>query len=272
MPGLELKYELGISEARRFIRSLPRTPVKQPSFIAQSGRSLRMSLREKPGAIRLAGLNRIRIIEPLLSSAKGMRVWSDSDTGVSGWEFLFDVGRLFLLISPELYRGFSGEGQVLERLATGGWEESLSHVQAQLAWQSQLDISDLSSQTGFNEEDVASSMAVLGSRGLAGYDVATGKYFHRILPFELDKVEQMQPRLKGAKKLLEDKRVKISEKISDEEFDLQVGGSGVDHLVRIRNDQDKCTCPWFCKYLGQRGPCKHILAARMYIGEGEQES
>ncbi|MFC8869784.1 SWIM zinc finger family protein [Streptomyces sp. NPDC057148] len=24
-----------------------------------------------------------------------------------------------------------------------------------------------------------------------------------------------------------------------------------------------CTCPWWAKYRGGRGPCKHMLAARM---------
>ncbi|MDR1187609.1 MAG: SWIM zinc finger domain-containing protein [Bifidobacteriaceae bacterium] len=26
--------------------------------------------------------------------------------------------------------------------------------------------------------------------------------------------------------------------------------------------QDRCTCPWWVKYHGTRGPCKHVLAAR----------
>jgi uncharacterized Zn finger protein len=27
--------------------------------------------------------------------------------------------------------------------------------------------------------------------------------------------------------------------------------------------QDTCTCPWWGKHQGTRGPCKHVLAARI---------
>lgn len=269
MPGLELRYEISASEARRFVRSLTHGGApKQPRFVMQSGKSLRLSIREKPGAIRLTGVDRVRSLEPLLGAAKGLRIWADAESGVSGWEVVFDVGRFFLLVSPELYRGFSGEGQVLERLATGNWQDALADVQAQLAWQSMINTEEISKQAGVSQEDIRSALAVLGSRGLAGFDVSAGAYFHRVLPFELDKVEELQPRLKGANKLLEDGRVRIAEQISEDECDLLVGGTGVEHSVRLRSDQDKCTCPWFSKYRGQRGPCKHILAARMFIEKG----
>jgi hypothetical protein len=26
---------------------------------------------------------------------------------------------------------------------------------------------------------------------------------------------------------------------------------------------DRCTCPWWGKHRGSRGPCKHVLAARI---------
>ena len=269
MPKLELKYEISPSEARSFIRALPRggSP-KQPTFITQVGKSLRLSFREKTKSIRLKGLDRIRVLEPLLPMTKGIRIWSD-ESGVSGWEILFEVGRLFLLVSPDLYRGFSGEGQILKKLALGNWEDALPHIQAQLNWQSEIKIDDLVKQTGLSNIDIQSALAVLGSRGLAGYDTSMEAYFHRVLPFELDKVESLQPRLKGAKKLLDEKKVNIAKKASEEEYDVLVAGTGVEHAVRIRNDQDKCTCPWFSKYQGQRGPCKHILAARMFLEEGE---
>ena len=28
---------------------------------------------------------------------------------------------------------------------------------------------------------------------------------------------------------------------------------------------DRCTCPWWGKHRGTRGPCKHVLAARMAV-------
>ena len=35
------------------------------------------------------------------------------------------------------------------------------------------------------------------------------------------------------------------------------------HQVRLPADHDSCSCPWFSKLQGERGPCKHILAARL---------
>ncbi len=272
-PLLTLRYDLPISEARRFIRSLPRGGApKRPSFVTAVGKALRLSQRETPGAIRLTGLNRLRTLEPLLGVAKGLRIWSEDDSGVSAWEVVFDAGSFFMLISPELYRGFSGEGQVLDKLATGDWKSGLDTVRAQLAWQSQIDVGKIAGKTNLAVEAVEASLAVLGSRGLAGYDAPRNCYFHRELPFELDKVEALQPRLKGAHKLLADGKVELIERLNDEASNWQVAGTGVYHQVRLRGEGDKCTCPWFSKNLGQRGPCKHILAARMSVdNESEKE-
>ena len=49
----------------------------------------------------------------------------------------------------------------------------------------------------------------------------------------------------------------------------EVEGTGTIHRVRLDEEQDRCTCPWFSKYLGQRGPCKHILAANL-VAEGQE--
>jgi hypothetical protein len=265
-PLLTLKHELPVTEARRFMRSLPRGGApKRPSFVTALGKALRLSQRETPGAIRITGLNRLRVIEPLLGAAKKLRIWSDDSSGVSAWEAVFDAGGFFVLISPELYRGFSGEGQVLQQLATGDWEDALTSVRAQLTWQSQIDAGRIARQAELPEDAVRSALAVLGSRGLAGYDASRGCYFHRELPFELDKVEALQPRLRGARKLLADEKVKLLKQLGDEAADVEVAGTGVMHQVRLRGDGDKCTCPWFSKNQGQRGPCKHILAARMFI-------
>ncbi|MEL6542707.1 MAG: SWIM zinc finger family protein, partial [Pseudomonadota bacterium] len=43
----------------------------------------------------------------------------------------------------------------------------------------------------------------------------------------------------------------------------KAAGVGHDHRFRSGAHGEACTCPWFSKYQGQRGPCKHILAASM---------
>jgi len=265
-PGLRPKLEVPAAEARRFVRSLPRGGApKRTQYVAQVGKSLRLGSRPKPGAIPLSGTDRVRVLEPLLGAARGLRIWADDDVGTSAWEVTFRTGRFFLMLSPELYRGFSGEGQVLEKLAGERSHDALEPVRAEMAWQAEIDGAAVAARIGRSPDEVEAALAVLGSRGLAGYDVTSGRYFHRELPFDLSKVEALQPRLKGARKLLDEKRVELVHRLGDEAFDLAVGGTDVQHHVRLRPDGDRCTCPWFSKHQGQRGPCKHVLAARMFV-------
>lgn len=265
LPRLELKMELPAAEGLRFLRSLPKaSPPKRPTFAISSGRSIRASQREMRGAVPILGTHRVKVIEPLLLRAKTLKVWADDDNGASAWEVCYEQGSFFLLISPEVYRGFSGEGQVLSALANPPEEHVVSQVRASLKWQSEVDPAQLAAQLGITAGDVEGALAVLGSRGLAGYDAGAAHYFHRELPFELGKVEEMQPRLKGARKLIDDGKVScVTRDDGSATAIFEVQGTGTVHRVRLMGDGEACTCPWFSKYQGQRGPCKHILAASL---------
>ena len=135
-----------------------------------------------------------------------------------------------------------------------------------LNWQSQIDSSQLSLKTGATEAAVESALAVLGSRGLVGFDVTTSKYFHRVLPFDGEQFEKNQPRLIAARNLVTENGVRSVD--PGDESNWLVAGTGVEHFVRLRPDGDRCTCQWFNRYQGNRGPCKHILAARI-VSDGE---
>lgn len=262
-PRLQIRAEVSAAEALRFVRTLPKAAKpKMPSYAVPTGRALRLSQRPAPGAVPILGTHRVKVIEPLLARAQGLRIWSDEDSGASAWEVLYPVGAFFLMISPEVFRGFSGEGQVLAALANPPSDAILAKVRASLKWQSQLDAAALAATLGLDTAEVAAALAVLGSRGLAGYDADAAHYFHRELPFDLDKVEEMQPRLGNARKLIEDglvRRVAGDPAVTT----YEVQGTGTIHRVRLAGDQHNCTCPWFSKYQGQRGPCKHILAASL---------
>ena len=139
-----------------------------------------------------------------------------------------------------------------------------------LNWQSHIDIADISRSSRAGEAEIEAALAVLGARGLVGFDVSSNKYFHRVLPFDMDKVEKQQPRLVAARKLIDANGVKLFEDAPDGP-NYQVAGTNVEHFVRLRPDGDRCTCQWFNRYQGQRGPCKHILAARI-VKDGEEAS
>ena len=261
-PRLVPRYELTPLEARDLFRSLPKAKSRTGCFVAKTGRAYRMTPTAKPGAVRVEGADRVRVLEPLLASAKIVRIWYDEEAQTNAWEIESEVGRYFSLISPELNRGFSGEGQALERLAVGEWQAALSQVTDALQWQSQIDASQISQKSGMSEGAIEAALAVLGARGLAGYDTSTGRYFHRVLPFDIEKVDQLQPRLKNARELLD--RVQIVRQ-QGADVDAKVPGSDFDHFVRLRFEGNKCTCRWHSRYQGQRGPCKHILAVRMKV-------
>ncbi|GHT26385.1 hypothetical protein FACS18942_03750 [Planctomycetales bacterium] len=92
--------------------------------------------------------------------------------------------------------------------------------------------------------------------------MGSASYYHRVLPFDLDLVEQLQPRLLNARKLIDENKVRITLK-SKERTEAFVQGTDAEYFVRLTEDGAKCTCQWYAKHQGSRGPCKHILAAEL---------
>ncbi len=90
----------------------------------------------------------------------------------------------------------------------------------------------------------------------------TGSYFHRVLPFDLDRVRSLNPRLKAADKLVVSGAVRLVD-----ESAAEVASDGVTHHVQRDGDEWRCTCPWYAKNEQQRGPCKHVLAVEMYLDQ-----
>ena len=261
---LARQMEISGADFRRFLPTVPKH-TRQALYAVPSGKSLRVSQRGGQNSIPINGAERLRVFQPLLPHAVRVLIWLEPESGTTGWQLETEIGSLTLLISPERYRGFSGEGQLLSRLATGDWQTVLPDIQPLLHWQTKIDPAELASRTGHRVAQVEAALAVLGSRGLAGFDAASGFYFHRRLPFDLERVEQLQPRLQNARKLLDAGDVNVLQHPNDQEWDVEVAGTGVAHHVRLRPDGDRCTCPWFSKHQGGRGPCKHVLAARMFV-------
>jgi hypothetical protein len=109
---------------------------------------------------------------------------------------------------------------------------------------------------------------VLGARGLVGYDLAEQAYFHRELPFDLEKLEALQPRLLDARKLVGSGGVRIERNdATTGQVEATVRGTEVEHLVRLGPDGERCTCPWYAKHRNERGPCKHILAVQISLDD-----
>ncbi len=263
-------FEVPASELRRLLSTLPQHQTWQKgavSYIVPAGKGLRLSQREHAQGVAIGAPGRLKILEDILRHAEKVRLYSGPD-GVSGWELLMPECSFHFVLSPEAARGFSGEGQALIHLTGNSAEENLSGLKAQLQWQAKIDPEELSRKLSTDRESVLASLSLLGSRGLVGYDLSEGKYFHRELPFDLELVSELQPRLLKAKRLVEEKAVRIVSRKNDC-LEAYVKGDGAEHRIIISEADAKCTCSWYSKHPGERGPCSHILAADIAAG-GEE--
>lgn len=149
-------------------------------------------------------------------------------------------------------------------------EDKLAKIRAALKWQQNLSLNELSQTTASSAEELMSAMAVLGSRGLVGFDLDFSAYFHRELPFDLSLVEGMHPRLRAAQKIVGDGELKVISREIDT-VKIEVKGSDVKHIVTVdlKERTGRCTCQWYSKYQGARGSCKHILAAKLKLAADE---
>jgi SWIM zinc finger len=254
-----LRHELPAVEARRFLQSLPRTKSRSVAWAAPAGRGLRLSSRPDDAAVCLAGPERLRLLEKLLPFAKALRAYGplpSRDRGAEPgvWELELDGARVVFALSPELFRGFSGEGGVLADLA-GANEEVVEEVADTLHGEPVIDVEEVSHVTGADRTSVQTALGALGAAGRVGYDLAQSAYFHRELPYDRAVLERMHPRLLGARELVEQGAVRLGEN-----GDATVRSGNAEYVVRFEDGVARCTCAWFAKHRGERGPCKHVLA------------
>ncbi len=246
-------------EALRFFRTLPKGPTSRTALWVVSGPGgLRTTTRPDANGVRVADTSRLRVLELLLPKTKTLTVYADDAQQASAWVLDFGAMRLSLVLSAEPWRGFSGEGQALRALMNTGQDGVIASVRAQLEWQASIDAAALARTLSIETAQVEDALRVLGVSGLAGFDVVEGSYFHRVLPFDLSMVEDMHPRMAGARALIADGAVTL---LGAKPYEASVRSGGVLHRVREVDGELVCTCPWFAKYQGNRGPCKHVLAA-----------
>jgi hypothetical protein len=260
---MELRYTIDKVETLRFLRSLPRSPNHTASFyVVPIGKGLRLSQNKCREAVPLSGVHRLQLLAELAPLADSLKIYCHPSGQASEWQLQCGPLTIQLTITAESSRGFSGEGQVLADLVSGNTDQ-IAKLRAALKWQSLVNISELAHQVEMNEDEVRKGLALLGTRGIVGFDVMNGAYFHREMPFDLSLIEQMHPRLKAARRLVRESKVEILS-YKNEIMELHVAGSKVQHVVTIKGEQHSCTCQWEAKHQGARGPCKHILAARIF--------
>ena len=269
LAGSEYVGELSGPQAAKMCRSIPQNYVKGDHYLAKRGSELVLSTlsTRRAGEIPIAGLHRIHPIAPMLALAEGIKVFAHPGSSAITWRVYLKGLRLSLTMSREPYRGFSGEGAGIGDIAQGLSPELLLGLSAGTANQPFTPGTTFAKNPGqASPHSTEAQATALAALGLLGYDLDEKTYFHRRLPFKLERLLGLNPRLKGAEKLLAGGRVEINLR-DDGAVEGRVPGSGVWHSVVLSKDSERCTCLWTSKYKDTRGPCKHILAVKKAASE-----
>ncbi len=265
LAAMEHLFSLSRIGTLRFLRSLPRSKDGRQMWVSGTGAFARIAASRSRGAVPLKGAHRLALLEPLCVFAAGLDVFHNEALGSSAWVLNLPGQRLAIVLNAEPWRGFSGDGSILSALAgDSGRHDAM--LRAQLNWQTRLDEASLAEASGLTREEISSGLARLAAAGLLGYDLARRSWFHRVLPFDLGRLEQLNPRLKAARQLVENGAVTIGA----DGRSAEVSSADVIHRVSVDAGGHRCTCPWFARNGKVRGPCKHALAVELTLpGAGD---
>lgn len=264
LADMDLKFELNKIQTIQLFQSLPKGSVKGDFFITKRAGKFMFSTLAAADSVRIGGVQRLRLLEGILSIVDKIFVYESSDKQTCSIVCEFGKMQLLMAFSPDSYRGFSGEGNVLETMTENLPLEWVYGLNSLLKSNEMFDPTMLSIENDIDFGTMDNLTSNLSSMGLLGYDLSEKAHFYRRLPFKTERILSLNPRLKNAKKLIDNEEVEITERRADY-VEAKVKGSGVLHKVIIDNHSQKCTCDWFTAYQGKRGICKHILAVKMTI-------
>ncbi|MFD1874868.1 SWIM zinc finger family protein [Hymenobacter bucti] len=191
-----------------------------------------------------------------------MRVYATPDGQASVVVLELGGGQEFLLaLSAEVKRGFSGEGNQLDALAEDLLTEWLTGANNLFHSNEAFNPTLFGLTHDLELATVARLCASLAAMGLQGFNLRDNQYFYRRLPFKTLRILQLNPRLKNADD------VQLVAVGPGGRTEARVCGTEAWHTVqRGGTEPPRCTCQWFSTNQGQRGVCKHILAAQLRFG------
>ncbi|MFY1649775.1 SWIM zinc finger family protein [Solwaraspora sp. WMMB762] len=261
--GTDLRAEIPAAEAATLLRRLPGAGDRSVLWAVPTGRSLRLTSRAAPGAVCLSGAGRLAALRGLLRHASALRVYGPPVAAgaapvASVWELDLAGMSLSVTLSPEPARGFSGEGGVLPALAGDEVADDAELIGGLLDWDPSIDVGALAEASGLAAARVRAALTLLGTAGRVGYDVTRAGYFHRVLPYDPGRAERDNPRLTAARALVEAGAV-----TADPDGATVRAGDEVYRVRQLPDGTRTCTCAWWARHRGGRGPCRHALAATM---------
>ena len=264
--NMEYKFHIEGIQAKSFIAMLPAATGKERSgWLTPTKTGVMLKPKEEKNSVYISGLHRLSALKRIMSNVNAVYFYApnDGEPGQMMIEVCMTGANITLSLTAKSYEGYSGEGALLDSLSTPKILECADKIDNILNFESRLDIDKISKSIGIVKNDMNDAMELLAVSGKLGFDVRDRAFFHRELPDDPDRVLKDNPRLVGAKKLVED-----TEYIDDNIWHVKSGDTT--YRVIFPTDENlenaKCTCTWYLKHQNSRGPCKHILAVKLKKG------
>ena len=264
--NMEYKFHIEGMQAKSFIAMLPAATGKEKSgWLTPTKTGVMLKPKEEKNSVYISGLHRLSALKRIMSNVNAVYFYApnDGEPGQMMIEVCMTGANITLSLTAKSYEGYSGEGALLDSLSTPKILECADKIDDILNFESRLDIDKISKSIGIVKNDMNDAMELLAVSGKLGFDVRDRAFFHRELPDDPDRVLKDNPRLVGAKKLVED-----TEYIDDNIWHVKSGDTT--YRVIYPTDENlenaKCTCTWYLKHQNDRGPCKHILAVKLKKG------
>ena len=264
--NMEYKFHIEGMQAKSFIAMLPAATGKEKSgWLTPTKTGVMLKPKEEKNSVYISGLHRLSALKRIMSNINAVYFYApnDGEPGQMMIEVCMTGANITLSLTAKSYEGYSGEGALLDSLSTPKILECADKIDNILNFESRLDIDKISKTIGIVKNDMNDAMELLAVSGKLGFDVRDRAFFHRELPDDPDRVLKDNPRLVGAKKLVED-----TEYIDDNIWHVKSGDTT--YRVIYPTDENlenaKCTCTWYLKHQNDRGPCKHILAVKLKKG------
>lgn len=265
MAQMTPKAVLNKLQVMQFFSQIPKTRRTAPMYLVSVGGRYQMSPLPKADGVYIGGVERLRLFESLLPFVDKMAIYQADGEQSVAFEFYMKNTVMTAVLSPECYRGFSGEGAVLDKLTDipAEFVHAFNHL---LKANETFDPTLISFEHDLDFSITEQMTASLSAMGLLGYDLGKSEHYYRRLPFKMEKIMALNPRFKNAKKLTQAQDVRFV-KNTPQHTEARVAGTDVVHTVVIKGDKPQCTCQWFAKHQTKRGLCKHILAVKMASAE-----
>ena len=259
--------ELDRTQTQRFLNNLPGGHEGRVTVWAVPTRhsAPRITTKRQPGAVCVAGTGRLRLLQPLARYADSLHAYGDPEAThptATAWVVSIPGGRLSLHSSPDISRGFSGEGGLLFDLVSYYAGQDAAVVGTAIQNSARFSLEQAAARANLPVARTTRALTWMGIHGQIGYDVAEQTYFKRPLPFPNEILRTDPPRRRDAKAIAKEG---LAERVSEHTWKIYSGSS--EYRSTLNWDGFCGTCPWGARHGTSRGPCKHVLVAAITASE-----